>query len=137
MDRGFYHDQPAAGDWHAQAGEGVGVKGLGADRGEQQIGAILDAYPGCVANPVAGLAGFDATQVTLPAFDADDFALMRDPAEVAAIAAAVTTPKIAITQSEIAQIVTFLNTLTDPVAISGRLGVPDAVPSGLQVPQVD
>jgi len=89
------------------------------------------------ANPVAGLAGFDATQVTLPAFDADDFALMRDPAEVAAIAAAVTTPKIAITQSEIAQIVTFLNTLTDPVAISGRLGVPDAVSSGLQVPQVD
>ena len=89
------------------------------------------------ANPVAGLAGFDATQVTLPAFDADDFALMRDPAEVAAIAAAVTTPKITLTASDIAQIVAFLNTLTDPVAISGRLGVPDAVPSGLQVPQVD
>ena len=89
------------------------------------------------ADPLAALAGFDAAQVRLPIFDTDDFALMRDPAEVAAIAAAVTTPKIAITQSEIAQIVTFLNTLTDPVAISGRLGVPDAVPSGLQVPQVD
>jgi cytochrome c peroxidase len=62
---------------------------------------------------------------------------MRDPAEVAAIAAAVTTPKITLTASDIAQIVAFLNTLTDPVAISGRLGVPDAVPSGLQVPQVD
>lgn len=89
------------------------------------------------ADPIAGLRRFEGAKVALPAFDADDFAVMRDLAEIAAIAAAVTTPKIAITDSEISQIVDFLSTLTDPAAISGRLGVPDNVPSGLQVPQVD
>lgn len=110
---------------------------LTAPYGHAGAHADLASFIADHADPVAGLAGFDTAQVILPAFDAEDFALMRDPAAVAAITAAVTTPKITITASEIAQIVAFLNTLTDPVAISGRLGVPDAVPSGLQVPQID
>jgi cytochrome c peroxidase len=89
------------------------------------------------ANPAAALIRFEPEGVTLPAFDADDFTLMRDPAEVIALIGAITTPKIVITDSEIAQIVSFLDALTDPAAISGRLGVPETVPSGLAVPQVD
>ena len=57
------------------------------------------------------------------------------PAEVAAIAAAVTTPPVVLSPADIAALVAFLDSLTDPVAITGRLGVPDAVPSGLPVPR--
>jgi cytochrome c peroxidase len=89
------------------------------------------------ADPVAGLARFDPTQVVLPAFEAEDFTIMQDSIEVASISAAIRTPSVMITDIEVAQIVAFLDQLTDPVALNGRLGVPETVPSGLPVPHVD
>lgn len=85
-------------------------------------------------DPVASLARYDRDQVVWPDFDAVDFAVMDDADQVAAIAQAVTVPAVSLSDIEIAQIVAFLDSLTDPAAIDGRLGVPQAVPSGLPLP---
>ncbi|TVP96944.1 MAG: cytochrome-c peroxidase [Roseinatronobacter sp.] len=87
------------------------------------------------ADPVAALARYDRSQVILPALDVQDWQIMDDPTERAAIAQAVSTPPIALSDADIADLVAFLETLSDPQALLGRLGVPDAVPSGLEVPR--
>ena len=87
------------------------------------------------ADPVAALARYDRTQVILPALDVEDWKIMDDPIERAAIAQAVSTPPIALSDTDISDLVAFLETLSDPQALAGRLGVPDAVPSGLEVPR--
>lgn len=87
------------------------------------------------ADPVTALARYDRTQVILPALDVQDWQIMDDPAERAAIAQAVSTPPIALSDADIADLVAFLEILSDPQALAGRLGVPDAVPSGLDVPR--
>jgi cytochrome c peroxidase len=53
--------------------------------------------------------------------------------QVAAIVAARTVPDQALEEAEILAIVAFLETLTDPGSIEGRLGIPESVPSGLPV----
>ena len=42
-------------------------------------------------------------------------------------------PPISLTPDEVADIVAFLQALTDEDAAAGRLGVPESVPSGLRV----
>jgi cytochrome c peroxidase len=86
------------------------------------------------ADPVAGLLRFDRSQVVLPAFEAEDFTVMDDPAQVTAITDAVRVDPVTLSASDVAQIVSFLNSLSDPVAATGRLGIPTAVPSGLALP---
>ena len=39
-----------------------------------------------------------------------------------------------LSEADVAALVAFLDSLTDPAAVKGRLGVPDKVPSGLPVP---
>lgn len=94
----------------------------------------LEGFIKAHADPVAGLESFDPGAVRLPDLPVDDFTVMQDSAQIAAIAASVTTPPVALTPQDIADIVAFLNTLTDPAATKGRLGIPDTVPSGLAVP---
>lgn len=75
----------------------------------------------------------DRAEVVLPDLPLRDWRIADDPAESAAIAAAARrgwTPD----PDGIAALVAFLGTLTDPVATTGRLGVPASVPSGLRVP---
>ncbi len=96
--------------------------------------ADLAAFVADHADPVAALARYDAGQAVLPALDVEDDSIMSDPAEVAAIAAAVTSPPVVLSQDDVTALVAFLDSLTDPAAVKGRLGVPDAVPSGLAVP---
>jgi cytochrome c peroxidase len=86
------------------------------------------------ADPRAGLAA-PALSPVLPAFEAarPDFAAMQAEWEVGQIAAAVTRPPVALAEAEIAALIAFLGTLTDPAAAAGRLGIPEAVPSGLAV----
>ncbi|MBU0861203.1 MAG: cytochrome-c peroxidase [Alphaproteobacteria bacterium] len=96
--------------------------------------ADLAAFVADHADPVAALARYDAGQAVLPALDVEDDSIMLDPAEVAAIAAAVTTPPVVLSPDDVTALVAFLDSLTDPAAVKGRLGVPDAVPSGLAVP---
>ncbi|MCX7560606.1 cytochrome-c peroxidase [Sulfitobacter sp. F26204] len=87
------------------------------------------------ADPLRGLQEFDPANVHLPDLPSDDFTVMQDPEQVDAIAASVTTPAVTLTSQDIDDILAFLDTLTDPVAIRGRLGIPAAVPSGLPVPR--
>lgn len=64
---------------------------------------------------------------------ADPQAQLRDTAGQAEILAAVKTPPVTLSDGDIADLEHFLNSLSDPAAIRGRLGVPDTVPSGLPV----
>ena len=56
---------------------------------------------------------------------------MKDFDEVMRIAEAAEIIPVDLTEAEIAQLMTFLEALTDPEAGKGRLGAPDSVPSGL------
>lgn len=77
---------------------------------------------------------YDRSQAVLPALDgASDWDALDDPAEREAIRAASRRdggPRH-LDEDEIAAMIAFLGALSDPVALSGRMGVPDAVPSGL------
>ncbi|QFT57339.1 Cytochrome c551 peroxidase precursor [Sulfitobacter sp. THAF37] len=99
--------------------------------GHRDLAAFVAAH----ADPAAGMAAYTEDQAVLTVPKAEDFAVMRDPAQVAAILGAVRVPPVRLSPEEVGQIVAFLNTLTDPVAAEGRLGVPETVPSGLPVPR--
>ncbi|MDJ1007987.1 MAG: cytochrome c peroxidase [Paracoccaceae bacterium] len=92
----------------------------------------LRAFLAHHADPVAGLAAY-APQARLPALPgvADDWAATAS--EARAIAAAVEIGPVALSEAEIDALIAFLDTLSDPVALKGRLGIPDTVPSGLPV----
>jgi cytochrome c peroxidase len=96
--------------------------------------AALPAFLTAHLDPKAALAGYDRALVRLPALaGAEDWAVMDDPAELAAIAAAVVTPPVALSPAEIDTLYAFLLALTGDTALEGRLGVPQTVPSGLNV----
>ncbi|WOI56402.1 cytochrome-c peroxidase [Palleronia sp. LCG004] len=61
-----------------------------------------------------------------------DFWAMENPVERAAIAAAAN-PGTPLDERELDALMAFLGSLTDRGSIDGRLGIPDAVPSGLPV----
>ncbi len=84
------------------------------------------------ADPVAGLRVYDISQAVLPELPYDDALIMADADEVEAIGAAATW-SVALDRDDIAAIIAFLDTLSDPAARAGRLGVPGSVPSGLPV----
>lgn len=94
----------------------------------------LAAFVAAHAAPRAALATYDRSQVVLPEFAKPDWRIMDDPAEVAAIAAAIAVPDAPLTSEQVSVILAFLDSLTDQAAIDGRLGVPASVPSGLVVP---
>lgn len=94
--------------------------------------ADLREFVAAHADPLAGLAAYDPDDAVLPALPVDDLAGIADGA---AIAAAVTTAPVDLTSDQLDALVAFLDALTDPVAVTGRLGVPATVPSGLPVEQ--
>ena len=87
------------------------------------------------ADPVAGLDSYapQAVLPDLPGVAKPDWTVMERAALRAEIAAAVARPAVGLTEAEIAELVAFLETLTDERAIAGRLGIPETVPSGLKV----
>ena len=93
----------------------------------------LAAFVAAHADPSAAFAGYDRN-VTLPKTPlADDiWQIMDDAGETEQIAAVARTGAT-LTETQVAEIVAFLNTLTDPAALDGRLGIPESVPSGLPV----
>ncbi|MFX3679691.1 MAG: hypothetical protein ACN6I5_00120 [Hyphomicrobiales bacterium] len=85
-------------------------------------------------DPAAGLAAYDPGQAVLAALDgAEDHAVLNDADERTAIADAVEIEPVPLADADIAALVAFLGTLTDQAAAKGRFGIPDAVPSGLEV----
>lgn len=99
--------------------------------GHRELAAFLRDH----ADPKGGLARYDRAQAIVPALGVNDWRILDDPAEVAAITAA-RHSTIALDEAGIAAIIVFLGTLEDTVALGGRLGVPDEVPSGLPVDRV-
>ncbi len=96
--------------------------------------ADLRAMVRHMADPDAGLAAYDRAQAALPALDgAEDWAVLETPDELAAIRAANELAPVALTETQIDTLVAFLEALTDPSSLAGRLGPPDTVPSGLPV----
>ncbi|MEM6739916.1 MAG: cytochrome-c peroxidase [Pseudomonadota bacterium] len=94
------------------------------------LGAFLRHH----TDPRAGLVTYEP-QATLPdlAGIKPDYAIVTEADEVAQIAQAVTRAPVTLSAEDIAALLAFLDTLTDPAAIAGRLGIPRTVPSGLPV----
>jgi cytochrome c peroxidase len=88
-------------------------------------------------DPVGSLNAYVETQSTYSdgKFDTD-FKLMQVNPEVIEIEAANELSPIDLSDQEVAQILAFLESLTDYDAIKGRLGVPESVPSGLPMDQL-
>ncbi|WP_172327818.1 cytochrome-c peroxidase [Mangrovicoccus sp. HB161399] len=98
--------------------------------------ASLEAVVRHHLDPVAALARYDLSQARLPHLPgARDHMVLADPPELDRIAAANELQPVTLADAEVAQILAFLGSLTDPASLDGRLGVPDAVPSGLPVPR--
>ncbi len=68
-----------------------------------------------------------------PWLAAGDFAIRDDAAEMARVAAAIDIAPVALSAAEVADLVAFLGALEGGASRYGRLGAPDAVPSGLPV----
>ena len=81
-------------------------------------------------DPATSLATYDIAAATLPVLSVDDAKGLED---VAAIAAAVAIGPVQISEEQVTALIAFLDTLTDPAALKGRLGIPHTVPSGLPV----
>ncbi len=91
-----------------------------------ELRAFVEAH----LDPVAGLQSYDLRFAVLPRMPVDD---ARGLADSDAIAAAVSVEPLRLMDEEVTALIAFLDALTDPAALEGRLGVPDTVPSGLPV----
>ncbi|WP_370223203.1 cytochrome-c peroxidase [Pararhodobacter marinus] len=130
-DEGRYRVTGDPADWYAFRTPALRNVALTAPYGHAGAHATLAGF--LAAHGAQGLDGYDRTQAVLPAMPVEDWAAMDDPEQVAAIRAAAE-PVFVPDAEQITALVAFLETLTDPVARTGRLGVPDSVPSGLPVP---
>ena len=98
--------------------------------------ATLEAMIRHHLDPVASLKAYNVAQLVLPDLpNSQDFRATYDPDEQAAIAAANELSPSNLSETEIIQIVAFLNALSDTASLAGKLGVPQTVPSGLPVDQ--
>lgn len=86
------------------------------------------------ADPLSGLESYSAqaTLVDLPEA-ASDWVILESPQETAALRASYAGRPKQLTQSQVEELMAFLEALTDETSLAGRLGVPDTVPSGLPI----
>ncbi len=85
-------------------------------------------------DPVGSLMSYDRSQAILPELaGASDWRVLDDPAEMQAIADANVLEPMSLDEAQIADLIAFLEALTEPGSQDGRLGVPETVPSGLPV----
>ncbi|MEV8466801.1 cytochrome c peroxidase [Fluviibacterium sp. DFM31] len=94
----------------------------------------LRAFLSAHLDPATAIAGYDRSQAVLPDLPgASDWRILDDLAASAEIAARATLLPVSLTTSELDALLAFLTALEDPVALGGRLGIPDRVPSGLPI----
>ncbi len=86
------------------------------------------------ADPVSRLSTYQV-QVALPPLEGakPDWTILGDEAAMAEIKDAVIQPPVRLSDDEFEALLAFLDSLTDPTSLAGRLGIPDSVPSGLPV----
>lgn len=85
-------------------------------------------------DPIEGLVSYDPSITELiPLEGKTPFEPLKDEAERAAISAAVTRAPLVLNDTDMSDLLAFLFSLTDEVAVIGRMGIPDRVPSGLPV----
>ena len=84
-------------------------------------------------NGARALDEYDRSSAILPAFAAEDWRILDDPNERELISDASCNSRVALSGEDVERIIRFLETLEDPTALSGRLGIPNSVPSGLPV----
>ena len=94
----------------------------------------LKAFVYAHLNPYLALYNYDKSNVTLTKYDANDWKIMDNANEVKAIADSITIQPVIISDGEVTDLLAFLGTLTDIKAQKGRLGIPETVPSGLEIP---
>ncbi|MGI9348429.1 MAG: cytochrome-c peroxidase [Amylibacter sp.] len=94
----------------------------------------LEAFINAHLNPYLALSNYDKSNVTLTKYDANDWKIMDNANEVKAIADSITIKPVIISDGEVIDLLAFLGTLTDIKAQKGRLGIPETVPSGLEIP---
>ena len=94
----------------------------------------LEAFVDAHLNPYLALSNYDKSNVTLTKYDANDWKIMDNANEVKAIADSITIKPVIISDGEVTDLLAFLGTLTDIKAQKGRLGIPETVPSGLEIP---
>jgi cytochrome c peroxidase len=90
----------------------------------------LRSFVAAHLDPVGGLESYDLSRAVLPALPVDD---ARGLTDKSAIANAVTFQPRNISEADMTALIAFLDALTDPAAIEGRLGIPETVPSGLPI----
>tara|TARA_R110002074_G_scaffold99820_2_gene215782 strand:- start:1457 stop:2782 length:1326 start_codon:yes stop_codon:yes gene_type:complete len=110
---------------------------LTAPYGHAGAHADLSRFIADHANPKESLGRYDREQAILPEFSASDFVVLDDPQQVQEIIAAVQAEPVTLSPDNIAALAAFLETLTDPISLTGRLGIPKSVPSGLPVPTLN
>lgn len=109
---------------------------LTAPYGHDGAYATLEAIVRHHLDPIKALMSYDITQAVLPKLESaakKDALVLQDPEEVARIAAANELKPVDLSDADVAALLSFLHSLTDPTSTTGRLGVPDTVPSGLPV----
>lgn len=77
--------------------------------------------------------GFDQRLPILATIESNDWWVFERPEEVTQIAQSAKKFGLEISDDDIAALIAFLETLDDPTALSGRLGIPESVPSDLPV----
>ena len=97
--------------------------------------ATLEAFLQSHIDPLVGLKSYDQAQAVLPDLAVEDFRVLGDDVEMTSIAQAVATSPLKLEDTQIEALLAFLDSLTDTAAMAGRLGIPDTVPSGLEVPR--
>jgi len=88
-------------------------------------------------DPLAALDAWRPEDVDLPdvpRLAATDFIVLQDRRERARLRRALDIAPVTLADAEIADLVAFLESLTGATALTGRLGPPETVPSGLPVP---
>lgn len=82
-------------------------------------------------DPFDALGKYDRTQAVLHTREDNDWDALDDLSELLRIATSVDITPVQLTDAEVADLIAFLDALTDPFAAAGRTGIPTALPSGL------
>lgn len=113
--------------------------GLTAPYGHNGAFASLEDIVRHHLDPIASLMAYDGSQAALHGDIGDlakDMKVLANMAERQAIAAANELAPVRLSEAEISDLIEFLRCLTDPASETGRMGVPDTVPSGLSLDPV-